>query len=60
MNFSPVVDKSVSENHALRQIERESRGFIAECKQSEFATEFTVVSLLCLFNHVDVCIQFFL
>ena len=57
VNLSPVIQKSIFQNHTVRQEERESRPLISEHKQTKLLTKLSVVTLLCLFHTGDVSFQ---
>ena len=60
MNFSPVIQKSILQHHALWQEEGESRSGFVHHKQSQLFAQFPVVTLLCFFHHGNVSFQLFL
>ncbi|EJX01852.1 hypothetical protein, membrane [gut metagenome] len=55
--LTPVVNKSVAENHAFRQEEWEAGAFLGKHKETKLLTEFSVVTLLCLFDSFQVLVQ---
>ena len=57
MNVTPVIDKSVAKNHALREEERHSRSFVSESEKSKLSAELSVVTLLCFFNSLKVSVK---
>ncbi len=56
VNLVPIIYKSVSQKHTLGQEERHSGSLVTQCEKSQFSTELSVVSLLCLF---DACKMLF-
>ena len=58
MDFSPVVKKSVLKNHSVWQEEGEPGALLTHHEQSQFFSEFSVVALLCLFDHSQILFQF--
>ena len=57
MHFAPIVDKGVSENHAVGQEERESGALVHDGEQAEFLAELSVVALLRLFEHMKIIVK---
>lgn len=57
MNLAPVVDKGISENHAVGQEEREAGALIHNGEQSELLAELSVVALLRLLEHGEVVVK---
>ena len=58
MDFSPVIKQGIFQYHALRQEERETRTCIVHHEQAKLFAQFSVVTLLCLFHHGNICFQF--
>ena len=58
MDFAPVVDEGVFQQHALGQEEREARAFLQQCKQPQLLAQLAVVTLFGLFQHVQIGLQF--
>ena len=54
MNFTPVVDKSITKGHAVRQKEREPPALVKKSEKFKFLTEFGMVALFSLFKHSKV------
>ena len=57
MNFTPVVNQFVADNHAVRMEEREPRAFFMQAEQVKFLAQFAMVALGSLFEHVQVFIK---
>ena len=57
MNFAPVVNQLVFQNHALRQEEREPGALFHQGEQLQLFAKAPVVALLRLFQHVQVVFQ---
>ena len=57
MHFAPIVDKGISENHAVGQEERESGALVHDGEQAEFLAELSVVALLRLFEHMKIIVK---
>ena len=60
MDFSPVFDECVAENHTVREEEREAGTFIHYCKETELLAEFAVITFLCFFKHIEISGKCFL
>ena len=58
MNFAPVVDEQVADDHALGEEEREARTVFAEHEQAELFAQFTMVALFGFFHHLQIVIEF--
>ena len=58
MDLSPIIEKCIFQYHTFREEERESRSLVPHHKQTKFFSESSVVTLLCLFQHCEVFIQF--
>ena len=57
MDFSPVIKKSILQNHSLRKEERESRTFVAHHEQTKLFTKLSVVTFLRLFHTGNIFFQ---
>ena len=57
MNLSPVIQKNVFEYHSVWKEERESRSFVSHHKESQFFSEFSVITFFRFFQHVQIFFQ---
>ena len=53
MDIAPEIDQGVFQDHALRQIEREARRFVAEREQIQLAAQLAMIALFRLLNTRD-------
>ena len=60
MDFSPVIDQGIPDDHAVRQEEGEARAVIAEHEQAQLFAQFPVIPFFSFFHHVQVRFQVFL
>ena len=57
VDFTPVIHQRVFQIHSFWKEERESRAVLTHHKQTEFFSEFSVVTFLCFFDHVEVLFE---
>ena len=60
MNFSPIINQRISENHPFGQEERESRTFLHQQKKAQFFSKLPVIALFRLFDPGKVFVQLLL
>ena len=54
VDFTPVIHQRIFQIHSFWKEERESRAVLTHHKQAELFSEFSVVTLLCFLDHVEV------
>ena len=57
MDFAPVIDELIADNHAVRMEEREARAFFVKAEEVKLLAELAMVALLRFFEHVEVGIE---
>ena len=57
VDLSPVIKQRILQNHSVRKEERESRSFITHHEQAQLFAQFSVITLLCLFDSCEVSFQ---
>ena len=58
--FAPIFYKRISEHHSVGKEEGEAGAFVHYREKSELFSELAMVTLLCLFKHIEVCGKGFL
>ena len=57
VDFTPVIHQRIFQIHSFWKEERESRAVLTHHKQTEFFSEFSVVTFLCFFDHMEVLFE---
>ena len=57
MNFAPVIDELIADDHAVRMEERESRAFFMQAENIQLLAEFTMVTLGSFLEHMQIFFQ---
>ena len=57
MDTAPIINKLISDDHAVWMKKRESRTFFVQAEYVKLSAELSVVAFCCFFQHMQVSIK---